>query len=240
MPPELTNPNPSSDPPSLVNGGAPPPPEPEKYTPDPNKSVDENAAAQKAFDEAAAKTAAEAKAKDEAEAKTKAEAEAAAKANDTKATPFKLEEIKVPEGMSIDEAVSKPFVDIVNKFGLGRDAVSELVALQAKAMNDASEKGSADWNKLQDTWRDEVMKDADIGGAKWQGAQSSIAKVLDEFGTPELRSALDLTGAGNNPHVVKFLAKIGSKFTEGGFTGGSPGAGPKDAANLLYPDQGKS
>lgn len=226
---------------SLLNDPTPnpapsPTPEPAatEFVPDAAKSAEENAAAKAEFDKATS----EAKAKSELDAKAKADAEAAAKANDTKANPFKVEELKVPEGLQVDEAISKSFVELVNKFGIGRDAAAELVNLQATLAKSASEAGSKAWSDMQDTWRKEALADPDIGGEKLKPAIGAISKVIDQFGSPELRIAFDLTGAGNNPHVLKFLHKVASVLGEGNFVPGSPGNTPMSAADKLYGKQG--
>lgn len=203
------------------------------FAPDAAKSAEENAAAQKAYDEG--KVAWD---KTQAEAKAKADAD---KANDTKQTPFKQEEIKLPEGMAIDETTTKEFVDLVNKHGLPRSAVADLVNLQANAMKAFSEKGNQLWDEMQTTWQTEVKNDPDVGGVKQEEALTRISKLVDQYGTPELRGAFDLTGAGNNVHVIKFLDKIARELGEPGSVSGKPADNKeqKTLAERLYPNQGK-
>lgn len=209
-----------------------------EFVPDPTKSEAENATAKTAFEAAATEAKRVADEKAAAENKTKAEQETAAKANDTKLNPMKLDEIKVPEGLEVDETVAKPFVEIVNKFGLGRDAVAELVTLQANAMKAASEKSTQVWTKMQEDWTAAVKADPDIGGEKLAPALGQIAKLIDHYKIPELRAAFDLTGAGNNPHVIKFLSKIANDLGESHFVApNSPSGGAKTAAEILYPNQ---
>ena len=158
----------------------------------------------------------------------------------TKDNPFKAEELKLPEGTTLDPEAGKSFVDLVNKFGISRDAVNELVALQNKVMLANSEAGSRDWAKMQEEWSSEVMKDAEIGGTNWPKVQTKIGGLLDTYGTPELRQAFDLTGAGNNPHVVRFMSKVASVLSEGGFISSNASTtGERSAAEILYPNQGK-
>lgn len=175
------------------------------------------------------------------EAKAAREAEEAAKlANDTTKNPFKPEEIKFSSAdIKVDEASAKEFTELVNKHGIPRDAVAGLVALQEKTMKAASEAGSAQWKELQESWRQEATKDPEIGGEKLQPSLGAIAKVMDKYGTPELRQAFDLTGAGNNPHVIKFLAKVAKDLTEPGPISGAPAQPPRDPATILFPNQGK-
>lgn len=175
------------------------------------------------------------------EAKAAREAEEATKvANDTLKNPFKPEELKFSsEDIKVDPALAGQFSELVNKFGIPRDAVAGLVALQEQTMKAASEAGSAQWNELQETWRAEVSKDAEIGGEKLQPTLGSISKLLDRYGSPEVRAAFDLTGAGNNPQVIKFLAKVAKDLGEPGPISGQPGSPPRSAAEILFPNQGK-
>lgn len=169
-------------------------------------------------------------------------AEATKLANDTTKTPFKAEEIKFSSpDISVDPKAAETFVGLVNKFGIPRDAVAELVALQEQTMKAASEANSALWNGMQDTWRQEVAADPVIGGTKQQETLGAISKLVDQFGTPELRQAFDLTGAGNNPHVIRFLAKVAKELGEPGrVISGAPSVPEKSLAERLFPNQGKS
>jgi hypothetical protein len=131
-------------------------------------------------------------------------------------------------------------VTIVNDLGLPRDAVAKFAALHEKALQANSEAGSRSWNELQDKWASEVRADPEIGGQNWPKVESQIGGLLDTFGSPELREAFDLTGAGNNPHVVRFMSKVASVLSEGGFISSNPTGGEvKSPAQILYPNQGK-
>lgn len=159
---------------------------------------------------------------------------------DTKTEPFKVEEIKLPEGFEIDAPVAEKFTGLVNKYGLSREAVNELVSLQTDAMKAASEKGSALWDQTQDQWRAQAEKDPDIGGEKLAPTLSGISKLVDKYGTPELRGVFDLTGAGNHPEVIKFLNKMVQALpvAEGTAVSGAPAASKKSLEDRLYPTQG--
>lgn len=167
---------------------------------------------------------------------------AADPALDTKVNPFKAEEIKFSSAdISLDPVLSGEFVGIVNELGIPRDAVAKLVALQEKAMSAASETNSKAWADVQDQWAKDVQADPDLGGQKWPEVQGKIGQLLDTYGSAELRQAFDLTGAGNNPHVVRFMSKVASVLSEGGFISSSPTPSTaKSAAEILYPNQGKT
>lgn len=169
-------------------------------------------------------------------------APAADPALDTKANPFKAEEIKFSSpDVTVNPEVAGEFTAIINELGIPRDGVARLIALQEKTMTAASEMGSRAWAEMQDKWAGEVQNDPDIGGQKWPEVQGKIGQLLDTYGNAELRQAFDLTGAGNNPHVVRFMSKVATVLSEGGFVSGNPNPSEgRSPAEILYPNQGKA
>lgn len=166
------------------------------------------------------------------------------KAADTVLNPFKLDELPalIPEGMEIDGELGEKFTQLVNDYGVPRDLAGALVDLQTEAMQRASDASSQLWESTQDQWRGEVQADAEIGGPKLQAALADISRSLDEFGKdiPGLREAFDVTGAGNHPAIVKFMARMAAKLNEGRPVSGGPASGqPRSAAEILFPNQGR-
>lgn len=163
-----------------------------------------------------------------------AEEAAAAEAETARLAPLTVEGLVLPEGMESTDELKSEFVETVNKLNeLGPAAAAEaLLNLQAKALTAASEASSAEWNKLQEGWRDQVKADY---GERLQPTLNSINNLVKEHGDEKLVEALATTGAGNNPEVVKFFAKMATMLTEGGYAPGSPANSEKSAAQRLYP-----
>lgn len=165
--------------------------------------------------------------------------------------PLTAEAIKLPDGTKIDEGIMGKFVELANEHKLSPETAQGLVDLQIEAMNAISEQGNQQWNELQDTWSTEAKADPVIGGDKLDPALGQIAKLIDTFsvnekGEPDkaqadkLREVFDLTGAGNNPTVMRFLSTIAQKLVvEGGPISGTGGTGERTQAQILYPNQGK-
>lgn len=157
-----------------------------------------------------------------------------------KAEPLTKEALTIPEGFQADDASVGKFLEIANELGLSKEGASKLVGLQAELAKQASEAGSKLWEETQTQWQDQVRADPEIGGTKLQENLGIIAKLLDSHGNAEVRQAFDITGAGNNPAVIKFLIKVGKELGEGKPVLGGPGNAPADAASILYPNQGKA
>jgi hypothetical protein len=87
------------------------------------------------------------------------------------------------------------------------------------------------YEQVQEGWKNEIQADPDIGGSKWSTTRASIGRLFDSLGNPKVadgfRFAMDYTGAGNHPDVVRFLNIVAQRLTEGGPV---RGAGPSPEA----------
>src|SRR3990172_1633324 len=154
--------------------------------------------------------------------------------------PLTAETVKLPEGFTVDEPTMTSFLEVMNDRELSAaDRAQKLIDLQASVLTQASEANSKAWDELQETWKGEVKADPEIGGAKFDLTVSNISKLLDQYGSKETRDAFSLTGAGNNPHIVKFMSKLATQLTEGNPVLGNPGATSTTAAERMFPSMKK-
>lgn len=153
------------------------------------------------------------------------------------AAPLTVEDIVLPEGFEVADDLRSEFIDFMNKGDLSpKERAQGLIDLQAKAVQTMTDAQTAAWTDMQKKWQDEVKADpAYASDDKLQPALGRIGKLISEYGTPELSGVFDLTGAGNNIAVVKFLDNIAQKLTEGGPVSGAPPAVERSAASKMFP-----
>ena len=87
------------------------------------------------------------------------------------------------------------------------------------------------WNDTKRTWRDQVLNDPEIGGPNIEKSLRTIGSVIDTFAqepafNQRLRQAFSLTGAGENPDVVRFMHAVGKALGEGSPVPASSNAAP--------------
>jgi hypothetical protein len=131
-----------------------------------------------------------------------------------------VQAIKVPEGVTVDPEAMKEAAAIFAKHKIPPEAAQEFFDFELNRIREAVEAPFQVFEELQ----------------------STIAKAIDQFGGADsaaLRDALKITGAGNNPAILRFVHAMASRLTEGSHVGGSPPAAPKGMAEALYPNQGK-
>jgi len=147
---------------------------------------------------------------------------------------FKPEDLKIPEGFQVDEAARDDFVKIANEFKITPQAAEALVGLQAKLVQQSADSSEKAWTDMQTTWRNEVQTHPEIGGEKLEGVLGGIGKLVDQYGSKELREVMTLTGAGNNVHVVAFLNKIANQLNEPAPVSGAPVSSKSSLADALF------
>ncbi len=156
---------------------------------------------------------------------------------------FKVEDykLKLPEGIDADSPLISAFVEGAAAEGISPEQAQKLAERVAPLIAQAGLKPYEAWKNLQEQWQAEVQNDPDIGGAKLESTVAGIAKVIDRFGGPDggvaARLALETTGAGNNPALIRFLANISKAVNESTPVKAGNPPGKKSAAEIFYPNQ---
>lgn len=154
--------------------------------------------------------------------------------------PFNLKEIKLPEGFNAEDPQFAKFGEIVGNDKLSpKERAEALLNMYAEGTKAVSEANTKLWTDVQKQWQEEVKGDSEIGGDKLATTTQTISKAIDTLG-PELakgfRQALDFTGAGNNPAVIRGMAKFAALLTEGGHVSGGPGSGKQSIGSVFFPN----
>jgi hypothetical protein len=165
-----------------------------------------------------------------------------------KGAPEKYENFKVPEGFTLDEAFTKDASTLFKKLDLNQVGAQELVDLHTKVVKEAYEANEAIKANERLKWRDEINADPEIGGSKLRNTKISIGRLIDMFGSAKVaegfRKAMDSTGAGDNPDVIRGLYALSKHLTEGGVVRGNGpsvegqrvnGTAQPSTAQAMYP-----
>jgi hypothetical protein len=152
--------------------------------------------------------------------------------------PLTAEAFTLPEGFALDEKPMGSFLEIMNNRELTpQQQAQSLLELQASLATAASEAGSAKWNETQQAWQTAIEADQEIGGANLPKTISNIGGLMDRFGNDDLRAYMNESGAGNNPHLVRFLNTLAGQLGEATIVpAGSPagGGGERTLADRIF------
>ena len=145
---------------------------------------------------------------------------------------------KAPEGITYDEKVVDAYSKAAKELNLPQDAAQKL-------LNDVYGTFHQQQLNLRSQWADEVRSDPVLGGAQLDANIAVARKAIEAFGTPELVELLNVTGLGNNKHVISAFYRAGQAISTDRFVAGGNSSGKgqlrgtSDIARALYPNQGQ-
>ena len=121
------------------------------------------------------------------------------------------EDVKVPEGYQVDPGIVGSFKEAAFKAGISK---SQANAMQEWFIGQHLEQNTAlAASKVAE--KEQALADLD---KRWGAAKTRnialVHQLMSEHGGPDLKAAMDETGAGNHPVVLEWMAKMASKMGE--------------------------
>lgn len=142
---------------------------------------------------------------------------------------FDIAAVTLPEGTTLDEETGKSFSDILGNTELSaQDRGQQLLDLHVKALETAQK-------TAVDAWTEASKKHYDETNAKWlaeikelpefkanpEAEGGKVMQVLKGLGAGEdFFTALNVTGAGNNPAILQVLHRLAQPLMEGAAVSG--------------------
>jgi len=180
-------------------------------------------------------------AQDDAAATQAEPAQAQPAAQDTAAAPVSYTDFRLPQGIEVDPQTMNEARALLGELKLPQEQAQRLVDFYTGKIRQFGDAQSERWVKLNEKWVNDFKADQEIGGDRVNDTVSAATKAMNRFGTPGLREALIMTGAGNHPEIIRFVARVGKAISEDRYvvSGGASAGGARSAAEVIYPTQGK-
>ena len=120
--------------------------------------------------------------------------------------------------LDVDSVPVQAFSEVAKELNLTQEQAQSVLDKVAPALKQQNEEQI---NQLREEWVSSVKSDSEIGGDKLSENLGKAVRVLDAYGTPELKSLLGETGLGDNPEVIRFLVRAHQDIGEDRFLTGS-------------------
>jgi hypothetical protein len=175
------------------------------------------------------------------------------KPTDAKA-PDAYADFKAPDGYTIDPKTIEAATPIFKEMGLSQEQAQKLVDFHTQQMIAAAKAPTDTVESMRNDWTAKVKADPEltkaVNGDKTglDAVKLDIARAYSALPpelAQEMKTAMDLTGAGDHPAIIKGIWKLSQFITEGKHVSGtgpsphgqkSPDAKPPSIANALYPN----
>jgi hypothetical protein len=142
--------------------------------------------------------------------------------------------------MQLPDEHAETFLSAMNDNELSpADRAQKLVDLQSTLMQSAAtsfeEASTQLWMDTQTEWKGQIEALPEIGGKALPATLATIKQGLLNVGATDATfQALDITGAGNHPEMVRVLHALTKGIVEGNNVSGDPPTTKLSAADTLY------
>lgn len=172
------------------------------------------------------------------------------KRSESPRAPEEYADFTVSEGMKLEGPDLTEFKSFAKEQDLTQEQAQKVLDFAGPKIKAMIEQPLRAWNEMQVKWQEEVKADPEIGGTKFGQSIKEAGNVFvpgeanpfvkSEAEAKALRDALNTTGAGNNPAIVKLFVKMGRVLAEPGHLTGKPAVQNKQEAILssMYPMMG--
>jgi len=123
-------------------------------------------------------------------------------------------EVKLPEGVEVDQVLMDGFKTVAKDAGLNSESASKVVAWYAKHQDETAKAQMAEYEKQSADWVAELKSDVDFGGKNFDESVAAAKSAVARFGGDTLAAELERLGIGNLPILVKAFSRIGKAFSE--------------------------
>lgn len=172
------------------------------------------------------------------------------------AVPDKYE-FTAPEGLTLDPAAIEAATPVLRELRLTQDQAQKLVNFQLQREAALLKSTTDAMTTMRTDWQAKLTADPDLLAAKSEGKSGLEAVKLDiakmKAALPadlraEFSEAMNLTGAGDHPAIVKAMWKLAQFVTEGRHVAGAgpspdgqkkPNTPPPTIAERMYPHLAK-
>lgn len=127
--------------------------------------------------------------------------------------------LKLPDTIKLDDGQRTELVTALDTYRANPSAATAqpLIDMHAKAVGEvATQLRQQQWDVFNDTrakWVDQVKSDPEMGGPGYETTMRDMARARDMFVPESRRGAfaemLRVTGAGDNPELIRMMAAIG-------------------------------
>lgn len=131
--------------------------------------------------------------------------------------PDAYTDFSVPEGHTLDAAAIESATPIFRELGLTQDQAQKLVSFYSEQIGKINAENEGYMEAMRTQWRNDLKADKEIGG-KLDAVKVDIGRTLDrlpEAVRNDFKAAMDMTGAGDHPAVIKAIYSLGQLIGEG-------------------------
>jgi len=123
-------------------------------------------------------------------------------------------ELKLPDGSPLNAKALDQVASFAKEKGLTQDEAQAILERESAVLASYVDSQKQELAQKQKEWVESIKTDKEIGGDGFNKTIEMAKRVVDRFATDSLKKALNDSGLGNHPELVRFVARIGKAMSE--------------------------
>tara|TARA_R100001463_G_scaffold118046_1_gene173714 strand:- start:221 stop:856 length:636 start_codon:yes stop_codon:yes gene_type:complete len=156
----------------------------------------------------------------------------------------KAEEKAVPETYELKfakdsliegEAHHASVVEFAKQNNFTNEQAQALLNRDQKLVSSYQDKVQDEYKQTVEDWKAEAEKDKEIGGDSLDASVIYAKRALERFGSDKFAEALESTGFGNHPEIIRIFSKIGRSMADDTLDSNKPAKRELTLEEKMYP-----
>jgi len=158
---------------------------------------------------------------------------------DKDGAPATYADFKLPEGMDMDQEALEAAMPLFKEMKASQETAQKVVNVASQMVEKVLAKQQTAWTDRVAEWTKDAENDDEYGKASYDKSIMIARSAMRTVGGPNLAKALEETGTGNHPELIRVFYRLGKAIGEDGLDFGSVNSGgQKSLADRLFPNQG--
>lgn len=147
-------------------------------------------------------------------------------------------DLKLKEGSTLDPSYLEGVSAYAKAKGLSNEDAQAVIDRDQENFSKVNAAQEAAAQKERDSWLPMAKTDKEFGGETFTKNIELAKRVVNRFGTDEFKKALDTTGLGNHPELLRVFVRIGQAMSEDQLIISNQPvvSGKKTAEQIMYPE----
>lgn len=118
-------------------------------------------------------------------------------------------DLKLAKDTPLDQTDVERIAANAKELGLTNEEAQTQLELESEAISGYKSKQEIMVKEIREGWIEAAKKDKDIGGDNFKGNLEKANRVIEKYGSEAFRKALNETGFGDHPEVIRIFSKLG-------------------------------
>lgn len=144
-------------------------------------------------------------------------------------------DFEMPDGLELDTSLADAFSPKMKELGLDQEQAQGLATTMAEWVQANNQSQQDAYSQQLTDWRTEAENDKEYGGDNYEKSVKIANLAITAYGGEALKQALDDTGMGNHPELIRAFVNAGKLIQEDEESGGSPPSNESNRVDRMYP-----